>query len=543
MDGRSSVDDTRSTDTGSTEVRVRLLDRNPRLAWIAFAVLVALSFVVYLRVGGDKWFFLDEWDFLAGRSLTSVDDLLRPHNEHWTTFPLVIWRVLWSVVGLRWYWPYQVLSIANHLAIAALLRVVMRRAGVGPWIATIVASVFVVFGAGIQNIVSAFQFVFAGAVTFGLIQLLLVDHDGEIDRRDWFALAAGLAAIMTSGVGMVMVFVVGLSTLLKRGWRVAAMQTLPLGAVYACWWLAYGRDAPAVPHPDLVEVGDFVATGYQETFVALGWVRLVALLLVVTLVVGLALAWWNLGKPAVRRAAAGPLALLVGGVAFMAVTAWGRGTLGGEYAKNGRYLHLIAAFTLPALAVAIDALYRRWQLVGWAGLGLLALGVPANVRSTLDYAEQNPLTRGRPQLMLMLAHDPQAREVPPTLRPFPDEAPELTVGWLVDNVDRGVVPEPDRPIDESLQPYVDLRLGLDQVDAQDTTRCAPVTKPVDLALERGDVIDFEGVLRVTMTNPGSPPFNAVTYRSTSGNRLVAVGHPLSLQLSAPSFSEPAQLCE
>lgn len=526
------------------EASVRLLDRGSRPAWITFTVLLAISFVVFLRAGASKWFFLDEWDFLAGRSLTNVDDLLRPHNEHWTTIPLVLWRLLWETVGLRWYWPYQLLSIVNHLAIAALLRVVMRRAGVGPWIATIVVSVFVLFGAGIQNVLSAFQFVFAGALTFGLIQLLLADHDGDVDRRDWFALAAGLAAIMTSGVGTVMVLVVGVSTLLKRGWRIAAMQTVPLAAVYGCWWLAYGRDAASPEHPGMAEAADFVATGFRETFVALTWGPMLALLLAATLVAGLALAWWHLGDVAVRQAAASPLALLFGGVVFMAVTGWGRaGGFGAEYAKVGRYLHLVAAFTLPALAVAIDALYRRWQVVGWAALALLAVGVPANVRRTLDYAEDNPLTLGREQLVLSLAHDPRARTVPRTLRPLLDEGPDVTVGWLIDNVDRGVVPEPEQPPDARLQPFIDLRLGLHQVDGPATARCERIGTPVDLALEPGDVVDFEGVLRVTMTNPGSPTTNAVTYRSSSGSRLVVVGGPLSVRLSSPSFEEPAHLCE
>ena len=61
----------------------------------------------------------------------------------------------------------------------------MRRAGVGPWTATIVAAVFVLFGPGEENIVWAFQFTFVGAIMFGLVHLILSDHDGPVDRRDW----------------------------------------------------------------------------------------------------------------------------------------------------------------------------------------------------------------------------------------------------------------------------------------------------------------------------------------------------------------------
>ena len=64
--------------------------------------------------------------------------------------------------GIRSYVPYQLLVILLHLAAAVLLRVVMRRAGVRPWIATLTAGVFVFFGAGAENILIAFQITFVG---------------------------------------------------------------------------------------------------------------------------------------------------------------------------------------------------------------------------------------------------------------------------------------------------------------------------------------------------------------------------------------------
>lgn len=92
---------------------------------------------------------------------------------------------MYSVFGLREYWPYQLIVISLHLTVAVLLRVVMRRAGVGPWLATICAGVFVLFGPGEDNILWAFQIGFAGALVLGIVQLLLADHDGPFNRRDW----------------------------------------------------------------------------------------------------------------------------------------------------------------------------------------------------------------------------------------------------------------------------------------------------------------------------------------------------------------------
>jgi hypothetical protein len=62
--------------------------------------------------------------------------LFRPHNEHWVTLPVLWYRVLWQLFGLRTYDPYQLTTVILHVVAAALLRELMRRAGVGPWIAT-----------------------------------------------------------------------------------------------------------------------------------------------------------------------------------------------------------------------------------------------------------------------------------------------------------------------------------------------------------------------------------------------------------------------
>ena len=101
------------------------------VAGLVFVAAVVVAFPLYLVRGHDQWFFLDEWDFLAARSLTNIDSLLRPHNEHWSTLPIIVYRVLWQLFGLRTYLPYQVIIVSLHLTAAVLLRRIMRRAGRG----------------------------------------------------------------------------------------------------------------------------------------------------------------------------------------------------------------------------------------------------------------------------------------------------------------------------------------------------------------------------------------------------------------------------
>src|SRR5438067_7783873 len=76
-------------------------------AWACFVALAVLAVPFYLWLGRKQWFSVDEWDFLAGRNLGHVNDLLRPHtDEHWSTLPLLAWRGIWQVIGLS-YLPYQ----------------------------------------------------------------------------------------------------------------------------------------------------------------------------------------------------------------------------------------------------------------------------------------------------------------------------------------------------------------------------------------------------------------------------------------------------
>lgn len=107
-------------------------DVSVRLALVTFVVSLIVGLVFYAVKGRRLWFFGvfgDEWDFLAGRRL-NVDDLLRPHGDHLVALPAFVFRLLFTTFGLRSYLPYQFASIGLHLAAAALLRLVMRRAGV-----------------------------------------------------------------------------------------------------------------------------------------------------------------------------------------------------------------------------------------------------------------------------------------------------------------------------------------------------------------------------------------------------------------------------
>jgi len=276
---------------------------------------------------------------------------------------------------------------------------------VGPWIATAAAALFLLFGSGDENIIWAFQIGFVGALVLGLTQLLLADHDGPLDRRDWLGLLAGFAGLLCSGVAVTMTIVVGLAMLIRRGWRVALFHTAPLGAVYVLWWITKARDAYTTHGATIGEVARFVTTGLGATFDAMGQLPGVGVVLGAVLVVGLTLAWHGLDRAELRKRAALPGALLVAAVVFLVISGLGRSSL--HLARSGRYLHLVAALSLPAVAVAADAVARRWRILAPAVLVLFLIGIPGNLHVLAGQYRQEHHVPGKMVLRLSLLQSEQ----------------------------------------------------------------------------------------------------------------------------------------
>jgi hypothetical protein len=437
-------------------------DRSAQVALVVFVAIVVTAFPVLLKLSNYRWFYVDEWDFLAGRDGGSLDDLLRPHNEHWSTLPILVYRVLWHLVGLRSYTPYLALIITLHLTAAVLLRIVMRRAGVNPWIATSAAALFVLFGAGSENIWWAFQIGFVGAFVLGLTQLVLADHDGPIDRRDWLGLLAGSAALLCSGVAVTMAVVVGIAALTRRGWRAAAFHVAPLGVLFVLWWLGTEHAGQGFSSP-IGSVLRFVTIGIGAAFGAMGQAQGAGVALGALLVLGLVVAWVPLPLPALRRRAAMPGAMLVGAFVFLVLTGSNRAatqSLGPDIARASRYVYLVAALSLPAIAVAADAVVRRWRLLAPAMLALLLIGIAGNMRAFVHQRHQwAAFHRDARVLMLSFPRVPIARETPAWVRPLPGpEIRNVTLGWLLDGVASGRVPRPP-PVSADATAAIEQRLA------------------------------------------------------------------------------------
>ncbi len=545
---------TRSGPATATEVSVAndRKARSAKLALATFWVYLTVAFFVLVRLGRHYWFYQDDWGLLV-RHLWSVDGLFRPQNGHWSTLPLLAYHFLFWAFGLN-YRPYQICTILMHLALTALLRLVMVRAGVSPWFATITASVFVLFGPGVENILLGVQISMVGSLLFGITHLLCADHDGPFARRDALGLVFGALAIMASGVGAIMVIIVGIAVLIRRGWRVTALHTAPLAVLYVTWYEAertfLRRPFPSNPLKFALQ---WNITGERGVFVAIGNYRVVAVAMAVLLVVGLVLAWRPLELSELRRRAAAPAALLLGTPTLFAVVSTQRYWVGNAAASSSRYVSMATAFTLPALAVAAQAVAQRWRRFTPVVGVLLLSAVPANMGKFGEGTSRRFFDNEK-QIMLGAAYSPLADRVSPDLQPHTElfGAPLVTIGFLIAARNAGRLPsQPSLTLLK--RDEIVVRLGVEQLDAAPANHvnCRRYTNTLVLHPTKGAVYVIKQPVAFTYRPRGGIVADgAVVFDPSRGKSLVIQLPGLELHVAhAPagflrsSVVRPFTFCE
>jgi len=333
-----------------------------------------------------------------------------------------------------------------YVAAAALLLVVMWRAGVHPFVAVSAATLFAFFGAGADNIVNPFQVTFTGALVAGLVAIILTDHDGPFGRRDALGIVAGIVALMMSGAGVVMVAILTVSVLLRRGWRRALTIVAPLAGIYLVWFAVIGHDDGVTQAGSVSQIGGVIDNGLRHAFRMMAPNARFGAVLALLLIIGFVLAVRQRTRAHLAPLVV-PFALFCGAFVLLASVASDHTAMlsvrGVGYARQSRYVSLIAAMTIPALAVAVDAVTRLWRWLIPVGMALFLVAIPHNLdvaRST--ERTKRPLYAGTRLAVEVVPRSPEAHRVPPSLQPDVITAPKLTVGWLLGALERGKIPSP-----------------------------------------------------------------------------------------------------
>jgi hypothetical protein len=374
--------------------------------------------------GRGLWFFGDEWDFLVRRGLffapSSHRGIWFPHNEHWSTLPILLWRAIYSVFHLSSYWPYLVPLLLVQLAVMHVEWRLCLRAGVDPWVSTAAVALLGFLGSGAADVLVAFQITFVGSVLFGLVAFNLIERPapppgagpkpgegasrgwGAGDRRrDALASLCLLAGLMCSTVGDAMVVGAAILLFARRPLkRALAVLALPC-ASYAVWFAALGRPGISAPRdsfslssfttlPGYIWYGLSSALGLTFNLETAGTAILLGL--------GAWLIWhlrslWQ-DSPAL-------LGLSAASLTFYALAGLGRDlTAGASTEAISRYVYIGVALLVPVMAKLLSSA-GAWPAARLVVVTFLAATIVGDIGQAQSFASASVTTESSEKVILV----------------------------------------------------------------------------------------------------------------------------------------------
>jgi hypothetical protein len=341
--------------------------------------------VAWVLVERDFSFHYDEWDFVLHQP-TNAGAYFLPHNEHWSTVPILIYQMLLGTVGMRSHVPYVFVLVLLHITTALLLFWIVRRRA-GDLLALLSMAVLLVLGWGADDFMWAFQISWQASAITGLLALGLL----STSRWNWLRLAASSALLVlcvaSSGIGLAFIAAAAVEVALTAGYRGRLVALIPPVGAYTAWYLTVGHN---YAHPVSLSLataehlGAFVLYGTGAGMAALSgagsslgvwlyWVGLIPLLIVV-------------GLGCRRQLDARVIGSLAGVVTLLTLAGFVRVDQHGiAEAASSRYIYMVALFLLMLGAVAISRLpWTRFTIAPIAGLAILAL--TGNIRAAAPHA-------------------------------------------------------------------------------------------------------------------------------------------------------------
>ena len=306
--------------------------------------------LILLHLLGSSWFGTDDFNFLTERGpVPGHDDgLWRPYAGHWSTVPLMVYRLLFAALGMHSYLPYAGVVVVVHLANVVVMYALLRLLEVRQWPAVLTAWVLLFYGAGAETFMVAAAMNHTIPLLVALIACLVVvrTHGGTRGLR--VAAGLGVVMVMCSATGLTALVFVGGVVGVRHGVRAAVEVVGPAVVAFAVWWLAYGRlGERASPHlGDLDQLPSFLWEGFTRAGgTGLGLTRLGGVLLLVA--VGFVVSA-RLGPASLRGVAV--VGALVALLQLTLVTI-GDARLGSGIAGSGRYIYVVLFFMSPGIAL------------------------------------------------------------------------------------------------------------------------------------------------------------------------------------------------
>ncbi len=382
-------------------------------------VLVVVAAGLLLLIAGQHLtFFFDEWTFVTTRRGGGVSSWLDPHNGHLVLFPVLIYKLLFAVFGLRHYTPYRIVGIALHLTCGVLLYVLIRPR-LGAWLALIPTTLLLFMGSAYQDLLWPFQMSYLASLAGGLAALALIERHSR--RADALAAAMLLWSVASSGVGIPML----LSCALALAWRPEDRRRLWVVGVpavlYGIWYVGWATGQHVTSDGVLATPG-YVANAAAGT--AAGIAGLTASWgppLAVGALGAIGYAWQRR-----RGASVTPILLASAGglLAFWVLAALSRSDSPDPAAS--RYLYVGAVFLWLLVAeVGVGGVRQRSWI---ASLLLVSLGALVANLGILRSNERVWRSYDASVRASLTAVEIAAPVVSPAFEPSPAYAPQLTAG-------------------------------------------------------------------------------------------------------------------
>lgn len=419
---------------------------------VAFGMIALAAAVALLWLGLGMTFFSDEWAFIEQRSLGDPASWFAPHNEHWVTFPVLLYRAVVETFGIGSYVPFHLVLIVLHLAVASLVFRLTERSA-GPRFALIGATIVLFLGGGFENLYWAFQISFVGSTLLGLLAMEVTDGPAG-PARAWLVAGLLLASLATSGVGVVMAIAVGVEWLVDRRWRTYVPYLVLPAVVFLAWYLAFGQhgvnpDRDPLSLAAIASIPRFVADGLATVLGVVAGVPPEAGLLVLFAVIV------AVGTRHPRRLRSPRVVgIAVAIVAQYALAALIRAHLFDGQAEYTRYLYSPAVLAIVAAGVLVRGIKRtsmgRKRLFTTVGLAVWATtALILNGRLLLAGRELFLARADMTRALVTVALEPLPPEVDPTrslvLVPSPESLRRIVSQYGDPRTDR-LVPGSVRPI-------------------------------------------------------------------------------------------------
>jgi hypothetical protein len=137
-----------------------------------------------------------------------------------------------------------------------------------------------------------------------------------------------------------------------------------------------------------------------------------------------------------------------------------------------------------------------------------------------------------------------ASKVPQSLRPDPNTATDVTVGWLRAGVASGRIPAPHPSKAPRLTNI--LRLSLMELDRASGYPCRPLRSPRVLRLENGDALGVRGSVAVSQvfgrSRTPAVGFGVRFPNLAPAHTLIAVAGPLVIRIAPASALGGGMIC-